>query len=237
MDVAVPNAPVFLPRRARYYVGCDLGQSSDPTALAVLEHVRGVMDAGSEWERHTGLSTHLQTPAERINVRHLERLPLGMSYPSVVAHVADLLSRPPLTRTDDHPAAELVIDSTGVGKAVADIFSDAGLKFQAVTITAGNEATWAGQDRWNVAKTILISTLDAMLHIKTLRFASALSEADAMKDELLDFRRKLSETGRSTYAARSGRHDDLVLAVAIACWWINNEYESPMAMQGTYGKR
>ena len=38
-----------------------------------------------------------------------------------------------------------------------------------------------------------------------------------MKDELLDFRRKLSDAGRATYAARTGKHDDLVLAVAIAC--------------------
>jgi hypothetical protein len=41
-----------------------------------------------------------------------------------------------------------------------------------------------------------------------------------MRDELQDFRRKLSDAGRVTYAARTGRHDDLVLAVAIAAWCI-----------------
>jgi hypothetical protein len=41
-----------------------------------------------------------------------------------------------------------------------------------------------------------------------------------MRGELLDFRCKLSDAGRATYAARVGRHDDLVLAVAIAAWWI-----------------
>jgi hypothetical protein len=60
-----------------------------------------------------------------------------------------------------------------------------------------------------------------MLHTGTLRFAAALSEAAAAKDELKDFRRKLSDAGRATYAARTGAHDDLVLAVAIACWWIS----------------
>ena len=59
-----------------------------------------------------------------------------------------------------------------------------------------------------------------MLHRGVLRFAAALSEAGAMKDELQDFRRKLSDAGRATYAARTGAHDDLVLACAIACWWI-----------------
>jgi hypothetical protein len=115
--------------------------------------------------------------------------------------------------------AELIIDETGVGRAVGDIFADAGMKPQRVSITAGSEATCAGDNRWHVAKSILISTVDAMLHTGTLRFAAALSDAQAMRDELLDFRRKLSDAGRATYAARTGAHDDLVLAVAIAAWW------------------
>jgi hypothetical protein len=77
------------------------------------------------------------------------------------------------------------------------------------------------KNRWNVAKTVLISTVDALLHCGTLRFAAQLSDVGAMKDALKDFRRKLSDAGRATYAARTGAHDDLVLAVAIACWWIN----------------
>jgi hypothetical protein len=55
-----------------------------------------------------------------------------------------------------------------------------------------------------------------------------------MKDELLDFRRKLSDAGRATYAARTGAHDDLVLAVAIACWWISRP-QSQGGGVGIYG--
>ena len=112
-----------------------------------------------------------------------------------------------------------MIDSTGVGRAVADIFVTAGLRLQQVTITAGNETTCVGDNRWHVSKTHLISVVDAMLHTSVLRFAAQLTEAPAMKDELKDFRRKLSDAGRATYAARTGTHDDLVLAVAIALWW------------------
>ncbi|MCX7314362.1 MAG: hypothetical protein NTV56_22290 [Alphaproteobacteria bacterium] len=213
MELTAP--PVFLARHERYVVGVDLGQSSDPTAIAVLHHRSGVLDTNSEFERHCNIGRKPQTPCVRTDVRHLERLPLGMSYPAVVQHVANLLIRAPLQD------AELVIDETGVGRAVGDIFIDAGMKPQRISITAGTEATWAGRDRWHVAKTILISTVDAMLHTGTLRFAAALREADAMAEELKDFRRKLSDAGRATYAARTGRHDDLVLAVAIGCWWIN----------------
>jgi hypothetical protein len=221
MAITESTSPVFLPRQTRWVVGVDLGQSSDPTAIAVLEHVKGVLDPNSEIERHTGTGQLPQTPAERTYVRHLQRLPLGLSYPAQCQIVKDLMARPPLNGDGRTPPATLVIDNSGVGRAVSDVFSEAGLRHQAVTITAGSEVASAGLDRWHVSKTHLISTVDAMLHTGTLRFAAALTEAGAMREELKDFRRKLSDAGRATYAARTGAHDDLVLAVAIACWWIS----------------
>ncbi|MCW2200437.1 hypothetical protein M2227_002527 [Bradyrhizobium elkanii] len=218
METEQQQAPVFLTRELRYVVGVDLGQSSDPTAIAVIEHRKGVIDSGSAQDRHCGLTAHLQKPAEYADVRYLQRLPLGMAYPAVVQHVADLLARPPINN------ATLIIDETGVGRAVGDIFVDAGLKPKRVSITAGNEESGHGVDRWHVAKSILISRLDAMLHTGMLRFAADLTEAGAMAEELKDFRRKVSDAGRATYAARTGRHDDLVLAVAIAGWWVTRPH-------------
>jgi len=230
MELSRERKTVFLPRRTRFVVGVDLGQSTDPTAICVLERLTGVMDAGSDFERHLGMTTSMQTPAEQTNVRHLERLPLGMSYPAVVQHVARLLARPPLCGDERQRPAELVLDQTGVGAPVADVFADAGMKPIRVTITAGDKATWVGLDRWHVAKTILISTLDAKLHIGELRFAAALSGSAAMKDELQDFRRHVGAAGRATYSARQGKHDDLVLAVAIALWWASRPLDQPMSV-------
>jgi hypothetical protein len=195
----------------RYVVGVDLGQSADPTAIAVLQHSKA----------------YQQPSVERIDCKHLERLPLGTSYPNVVRHVRDLLARPPLCSDQNlrgkwRPGcrpAELVIDETGVGRAVGDIFDGDPAPIR-VTITSGSETTWQGGTRWHVAKTALISKVDALLHTGVLRFAAGLTDAQAMKDELLDFRRKLSDAGRATYGARVGRHDDLVLAVAVGCWWL-----------------
>jgi hypothetical protein len=211
---------------SKWVVAVDLGQSADPTAVAVLQHTKGVLDYdGNAYTRH--IRGDKTTDAERIDCRHLERLPLGTSYPSVVAHVRDLLARPPLCgpygvfkRERENRPAQLVIDSTGVGKAVADIFTEHGLPHIDVTITAGLEVTQPFRDRWHVSKSILISTVDALLHVGELRFAAALTEAGAMRDELLDFRRHLSSAGHATYQARTGKHDDLVLAVAIGCWWL-----------------
>jgi hypothetical protein len=220
MELSTEPLPVFLPRSSRFVISCDLGQSMDPTAIAVLEKKTGVIDFRSEHDRHCNIAGPPQKPAERIEVRHLERLPLGMTYPNIVAHVGSLLARAPLCGDEEQKPAELAIDETGVGRAVGDIFIESGLKPVRVTITAGNEVIPQGGNRWNVAKSALVSRLDALLHTGELKFAAELAESEAMKNELKDFRRKLSETGRAAFAARTGRHDDLVLSVAIGAWWI-----------------
>src|SRR5262245_51530740 len=163
-----PESPVFLHRSTSYVVGVDLGQSSDPTAVCVLEWQKGVLDGNSDWERHTCTGRLPQKPAQRLAVVHLERLPLGLAYPEVVQFIKDLLARLPL----DAPTTTLVIDETGVGRAVGDIFAQTGMRPERVTITAGSEETAAaGFNRWSVAKQILISRLDAALHTGDLRIA------------------------------------------------------------------
>ena len=135
----------------RYCVGVDLGQSADPTAIAVLTHAKGVIDHGNAFERAHGLSK--QTPGERIDVVHLERMPLNTPYPVIVQHVGELLSRPPLNGHDGIAPARLVIDETGVVRAVGEIFDQARLKPLRVSITAGAETTWQSNSRVNVQNT------------------------------------------------------------------------------------
>ena len=65
-ELSMTPTPVFLPRRKRWVVGVDLGQSTDPTAICVIEHLKGVIDDGSDYERYCGLPTN-QKPAERAN--------------------------------------------------------------------------------------------------------------------------------------------------------------------------
>lgn len=198
----------------KWIVGLDLGQTTDPTALCVLNH-RVTPTEG--WTLNEKARLWKQNRIERFDVRHLERLPLGLPYPVQVQHVATVLQRPPL-----NDGATLVIDETGVGRAVGDIFDGAGLRPHRVTITAGLESTQHGGRSWHVAKSHLISGLDARLHTGELGFAKGLRDAGALADELKDFRRKVSDAGRATYAARTGAHDDLVLAVAIALWFATN---------------
>jgi hypothetical protein len=211
-DETWTRQPVVL--RDRFIVTADLGQSIDPTAIAVLHHHVVPLDTWTEIRGANGFNILRQDRDECFDVRHLARLPLGTAYPTVVQHVADLIARPPLRR-----GCDLLIDETGVGRAVGDIFEHAGMQPQRVTITAGNEATEHEERRWHVAKGILVSSLDARLSTGELRFAASLAESAALADELKDFRRHVGAAGRATYSARAGKHDDLVLAVAIATWW------------------
>lgn len=197
--------------REKHVLAVDLGQSNDPTAIAVIRH-----------QEHDQFNTDLTTldargARERVEsfvVRYLNRLPLGLSYVDQVAEVRRYLGRPPLNK-----GCELVIDETGVGRAVGDLFDSAGMEPTRVTITAGEKQSgFTSGRRWHVAKSLLVSHLDARLHTNELRFLSKMSEAGPMKEELKDFRRKVSAAGRSTFEARVGKHDDLVLAVAIGLW-------------------
>jgi hypothetical protein len=186
----------------KYVLACDLGQSTDPTALCALEHTHSFR----EHERG-GVDQHEDSFA----VRHLQRLPLGMPYPDQIAEIARIAARPPLV------GCEIVFDATGVGLPVANIADTVGMKPTRVIITAGAEQSFVN-GAWHVAKASLVSILDARLHLGELRFAAELLEAGAMREELRDFKRKVSAAGRFQYEARVGRHDDLVLAVALALW-------------------
>jgi hypothetical protein len=151
-----------------------------------------------------------------------ERVPLNTSYPDIVAYVREVLNRPPL-----RDRCDLVIDESGVGRPVGDMFDAAGLRPIRVSITAGTDATKQGR-RWSVSKALLISGVDARLHSGELRFAAELRESEVLRDELQDFRRHVTTAGRATYQARVGRHDDLVLATAIALWWATERRKHQM---------
>src|SRR5262245_34742872 len=115
----------------RYFIGLDLGQAQDYTALAVLE--RPTVS--------TRDPPHRRRPAYAL--RPLRRFPLGTPYPEVVADVRRLLVTPPL------PGALLGVDLTGVGRAVAQALWE-GLQGRAdalifwLTLTAGHDLA-AGQ--------------------------------------------------------------------------------------------
>jgi Terminase RNaseH-like domain len=180
---------------AHFYIGVDPGQAVDPTAIAVVQRIANA----------NGKPT--------FRCGHLERLPLATPYPGVVQHVRRLVSKEPFL---GH--SELVLDLTGVGRPVADLFQAEGLRPVKVSITAGDSETLNDHGIWHVAKLLLVSTVQALLHDGRLQIQKDIPEAPVLKVELEDFRASVTDSGRWTFGARSGAHDDLVLALALALW-------------------
>jgi hypothetical protein len=88
-----------------------------------------------------------------------------------------------------------------------------------VTITGGNEVTGGGRV-YSVPKRDLVSALAVLLQSDRLQVAEAIPEAAILVKEMLNFKVKITAAAHDTYGAwREGTHDDLVLAVALTCWY------------------
>ena len=182
------------------YLGLDLGQRRDHSAIAVVDRI--------EMRRaYQGVVGH------QIEVRHLERIALGTPYPAVVERVAEVLRRA--------GQSVLVVDATGVGAPVVDLLRSArlGCEIAAVTITGGEKETQSGA-MWNVPKRDLMAGLQVLLERGELKIAGRMKETGALVRELMDVRlMKQGATGRVRMGAEGcGEHDDLVIALALACW-------------------
>jgi hypothetical protein len=112
-----------------------------------------------------------------------------------------------------------------VGRAVYDELRRAGLpvsRLVPVTITAGAGLGTRpeGGHGWNVPKRTLASVLQAVLGTRRLKVAPSLPLASVLTRELETFSVKINlATGAESFEAwRERDHDDLVLAVALACW-------------------
>lgn len=199
----------------QFFIGLDLGQAQDYTALAILERIEAPPpEPPSVVYVNAPPKPKQPQPEPSFECRHLERLPLNTRYPAIIEHVRDLIDKPELKGK-----SLLVIDATGVGRPVADSFNDAGLSHVGVTITGGDSVNRDGR-MYRVPKRILVSTLQVLLQSERLKVApNPLRET--LITEMLNFRVTVTEAANDTYAGRTGTHDDLILAVALAAWRAN----------------
>ncbi len=180
-----------------YFVGLDLGQRVDFSALVVVERI----------ERRLAFQ---QSQFAGLVVRYAERMPLGTPYPRVVARVREIV------RCDELLGkCSLSVDATGVGAPVVDMLSAAqlGCELNAVVMTGGQAATGG-----SVPKRDLLAEVQVLLDAGELRIGK-IREAARLMRELADVRMSLSKSGRMALGAEgTGQHDDLVIALALACW-------------------
>lgn len=240
-----------------YYVGVDLGQKADYTAVAVLEEpafVEPWLVENPRWAYELGLGSksgwvspaelspsglrevlalnhhHGRPAGAPLSLRHLERFPLGTPYPKIVARVGAMLAGAPLV---DRPTAFLV-DATGVGTGVVDQFVHAGLDPIPVTIHGGDQVGYQPPG-YRVPKRDLVAAVQVLLQNERLKIARALPEAETLRRELQNFKVKIDpKTAHDSYSHwREAEHDDLVLATALAAWfrgWWNTNLDTRDAL-------
>ena len=176
-----------------FYLGLDLGQKRDHSAVAVVEridHRRAFR--GSAFER--------------LVVRYVERLPFGYSLsPGCAERVRAIVRSQALIGN-----CAIAVDATGVGAPVVDMLRAArlGCDLSAVVITGGGRAAGYSVPKRDLMAEVLMLLEQGQLKIGNLR------EGPRLVRELMDVR----ESGGRLGAEGSGEHDDLAIAVALACW-------------------
>ena len=189
-----------------FFIGLDLGQSQDFTAMAILEPVV----VTGEWDAVAFAHRKMMT----LQLRYLERVPLGTTYPEVVARVREV------TRSAElRGRCHLQVDGTGVGRPVVDLLRAAELDcpIRAALIVSGYAESYQGGYH-HVPKRNLILGLQVLLQCGGLEIAGEMKLGAALLEEMAEMQVKQTGRGEQFGAWREGQHDDLVLAVALAYW-------------------
>jgi hypothetical protein len=197
-----------------YVAGLDLGQAQDFSALIISEVIATPIRLEYEGEIMGLPSTewlHMQVlPIMRLNLRHIERFPLGTKYQQIAHLVAQRMR--PVPRP-----WYLAVDQTGVGAGVMEMLMP--LNPIGISITGGREVIYAGGQNFHVPKRDLVGILQVITQQRVLKFAKGLDHAELLAREMQNFRAKITASGADTYEAwRESDHDDLVLAAAINAW-------------------
>lgn len=194
---------------AHFFLGVDLGQRQDPTALAAIERV---MTLGPEVDA----ATFERVAYWSYRVRGLRRLKLGTPYPAIVAEIA-LVARAVAAQG----SATVVVDATGVGAPVVDLLREeigGEIPLVPVVFTAGDTMRQEG-GIYRVPKKDLVHGLMILLEEGRLRLPDDHPESRTLVNELTNMRVKITSESNTGYEAwRQGQHDDLVFALALACW-------------------
>jgi hypothetical protein len=148
-------------------------------------------------------------------IGYLTRLPLKTPYPAQVEAIRRIVGRLPR-------GTDLVVDFTGVGRGIFDMLVDRGLNPTGVTMTGGIEVHRAG-NIVTIPKSTLVSKLVAKVHAGELAVHKDLNDWPTLRRELLNFRSEVTPAGQETWNARSGEHDDLVIATALCVWGLGDD--------------
>jgi hypothetical protein len=169
------------------------------------------VDLGSR-DDYTALSVVAGHPADDLlTLVRLERI-RHRPYPEIIRMISRVMAALP---EDSH----LLVDATGVGAPVVDELSAQGVRHTRILIHGGVSVNRLDDGTRSVPKRDLIAALQVRFEAGTLAIPRGLRHAETLEREALAFEMKISAAGHDSYGARSGEHDDLLLAVSMPVWW------------------
>jgi len=192
------------PSQVRYILGLDLGQQNDYSVLSVF-NVKFNSSNRPIYE-----------------MPYLARFNLKTSYVDIVDEVIDIISKYNLSLN-----YTLIVDYTGVGRPVVDLFRQKHLNPVALSITGGAKTNWVTKTEVNVPKKDIVTYLQLVLQNKRIAIAHDLPLLRTLTQEFLSFQLKIrnnSMSVSSTYGGAYGVNDDIVMSMGIAIWLV--EYHS-----------
>lgn len=211
-----PATPCSLPDvflRKRTYVGIDFGKSRDHTAIVVLERSQWITGEINRYD-------YSRAKEDRLLITHIERLPLGTEYTTVLKRLT--------TISRSIPAEEqcsLIADATGVGDPIVEQIRALRLQrsLYPVKITAGSASNYSAPFH-NVPKNELLTRLTNVFERRQIRIPSTLPLARTLIEELASLSVKISSAGNEIIAPwRASQHDDIVFALALIIWRTETE--------------
>lgn len=187
-----------------FYIGLDLGQARDHSAIIVNE--KRVSQDGAAFHA----------------IRWAHRFRLGTNYLDVAREVADLLGR--LPQRPEPPA--LWADNTGVGRPVSDLLREQGLTPWNVNLTAGANWSISGARTISLPKAIMASTLNVALQNGDIGFAADLPWLEIITRELGTYRVTQTASGVDSFNSRTeADHDDFVVALGLAVFGASRNFQ------------
>lgn len=225
IDEWSPETPLPAAERRVRIGGVDLGQASDRSAITVLERRVVVSDAEGKF---VGPSDPY------IRLAKIRRYAEGLDY---MLQVDDLLAFPGLD--------VMVVEYNGVGRPVVDRLRQRARevgyrgRIVAVVTAASNSRLHETTDKQgqviSVPKINMVTSINLLMQQKVGGYGDNVLRIEAtdeetrnnlktLKKEMRDFQMRITRNANATFGnvEGPGKHDDLVMSLALASWYILN---------------
>lgn len=201
-------------------IGMDIGKKVDHSAIAVVELKQKFKENIKPYQLNLEHGKLVPTEEIHHHIHAMKRLPLGTDYMEQVKAVEKIYYNIKNNRKTHALQLHLVVDETGVGGSMYDFFRASHLKPIGINITGGGgRVNRFSNTSFGVPKVDLATTIERLLQTGQIKIADSISLKNLLIHELQNWQVKITEHGNEQFTHRSGEHDDMIIAIALACWF------------------